>query len=163
MTIRKRPVWVWVTAIIAVVFGAMTIKSGGSVLFINGEARLAAGNYVDFVLWFNFIAGFFYIATGFGFWLKKSWAPMLAITIASLTILVFAAFGIHVFYANFNHDASYVLKYIHISIFITIAGILIGVSRHRASGIREYVRFEQKKFLGLILYRKCHKTRKFKP
>ena len=49
MTIRKRPIWVWVTVIIAVVFGVMTIKSGGSVLFINGEARLAAGNYVDFV------------------------------------------------------------------------------------------------------------------
>ena len=100
MTIRKRPVWVWVTAIIAVVFGVMTIKSGGSVLFINGEARLAAGNYVDFVLWFNFFAGFFYIATGLGLWLKKPWAPKLAITIASLTILVFSAFGIHIFNAG---------------------------------------------------------------
>lgn len=100
MTIRKRPVWVWISAIIAVVFGVMTIKSGGSVLFINGEARLAAGNYVDFVLWFNFFAGFFYIAAGLGLWLKKSWAPLLAITIASLTILVFAAFGIHIFYAG---------------------------------------------------------------
>ncbi len=100
MTIRKRPAWVWVSAIIAVVFGAMTIKSGGSVLFINGEARLAAGNYVDFVLWFNFFAGFLYIATGLGLWLNKSWAPMLAITIASLTLMVFAAFGIHVFNAG---------------------------------------------------------------
>ncbi len=100
MTIRKRPVWVWVSVIIAVVFGVMTIKSGGSVLFINGEARLAAGNYVDFVLWFNFFAGFFYIATGLGLWLKKSWAPTLAIAIATLTILVFAAFGIHVFNAG---------------------------------------------------------------
>ena len=100
MTIRKRPVWVWVTVIIAVVFGAMTIKSGGSVLFINGEARLAAGNYVGFVLWFNFFAGFFYIAAGLGLWLKKSWAPMLAIAIASLTLVVFAAFGIHVFNAG---------------------------------------------------------------
>lgn len=96
MTIRKRPVWVWVTAIIAVIFGVMTIKSGGSVLFIDGEARLAAGNYVNFVLWFNFIAGFFYIAAGLGLWMKKSWAPMLAITIATLTLMVFAAFGIHI-------------------------------------------------------------------
>ncbi len=96
MTIRKRPVWVWVSAIIAVVFGVMTIKSGGSVLFIDGEARQAAGNYVDFVLWFNFLAGFFYIATGLGIWLEKTWAPMAAITIATLTLLVFAAFGIHI-------------------------------------------------------------------
>jgi hypothetical protein len=96
MTIRKRPAWVWISAIIAVIFGVMTIKSGGSVLFINGEARLAAGNYVDFVLWFNFLAGFFYVLTGIGIWLEKAWAPKAAITIAALTLLVFAAFGIHV-------------------------------------------------------------------
>ena len=97
MTIRKRPVWVWVSAIIAVVFGAMTIKSGGSVLFIDGEARAAAGNYVDFVLWFNFLAGFFYVATGIGIWLEKAWAAKVAITIAALMLLVFAAFGVHIF------------------------------------------------------------------
>ena len=96
MMIKKRPGWVWVSAIIAVVFGAMTIKSGGSVLFIDGEARLVAGNYVDFVLWFNFSAGFFYIATGIGIWLEKAWAPMAAATIAALTLLVFAAFGVHI-------------------------------------------------------------------
>ncbi len=96
MTNRKRPVWVWVSAIIAVVFGVMTIKSGGSVLFINGEERLAAGNYVDFVLWFNFLAGFFYIATGIGIWQKKAWARAAAITLAASTLLVFGAFGIHI-------------------------------------------------------------------
>ena len=96
MIIRKRPVWVWITAIIAVIFGLMTIKSGGSVLFINGEARLAAGNYVDFVLWFNFLAGFFYITTGIGIWLEKAWASTAAVTIAALTFLVFAAFGVHI-------------------------------------------------------------------
>ena len=96
MTIRKRPAWVWITAIVAVIFGMMTIKSGGSVLFIDGEARLAAGNYVDFVLWFNFLAGFFYVVTGIGIWLDKAWAPKAAITIAALTLLVFAAFGVHI-------------------------------------------------------------------
>ncbi len=48
MITTKRPIWVWITTIIAVVFGVMTIKSGGSVLFIDGEARHAAGNYVNF-------------------------------------------------------------------------------------------------------------------
>ena len=96
MTIRKRPVWVWIITIIAVVFGVMTIKSGGSVLFINGEARQAAGNYVDFVLWFNFLAGFFYIAAGIGIWLEKAWSPVAAVTLATLTLLVFGAFGGHI-------------------------------------------------------------------
>ena len=96
MMIRARPTWVWITAVIAVIFGIMTIKSGGSVLFINGEARQAAGNYVDFVLWFNFLAGFFYVATGIGIWLEKAWAAKAAITLAVLTLLVFAAFGVHI-------------------------------------------------------------------
>ena len=96
MIIRVRPTWVWATAVIAVIFGIMTIKSGGSVLFINGEARQAAGNYVDFVLWFNFLAGFFYVAAGIGIWLEKAWAAKVAITIAALTLLVFAAFGVHI-------------------------------------------------------------------
>ncbi len=96
MTIRERPTWVWITTIVAVIFGVMTIKSGGSVLFINGEARQAAGNYVDFVLWFNFLAGFFYVATGIGIWLEKAWAAKAAITLAVLTLLVFAAFGVHI-------------------------------------------------------------------
>lgn len=97
MTSNKRPIWVWVTAIVAVIFGVMTLKSGGSVIFFDGEARQAAGNYINFVVWFNFIAGFFYIATGTGIWLQKSWALTTAIIIASLTLLVFAAFGIHIY------------------------------------------------------------------
>ena len=100
MMIRARPTWVWMTAVIAVIFGIMTIKSGGSVLFINGEARQAAGNYVDFVLWFNFSAGFFHVATGIGIWLEKAWAAKAAMTIAVLTLLVFAAFGVHILYGG---------------------------------------------------------------
>jgi hypothetical protein len=100
MITTKRPSWIWVASIIAVVFGILTIKSGGSVLFIDGEARRAAGNYVDFVLWFNFSAGFFYVATGIGIWWKKTWAPAAAIAIAALTLLVFGAFGIHIIYGG---------------------------------------------------------------
>ncbi len=96
MIINKCHARVWILAIMVVVFGGMTIKSAGSVLFFNGEAKVAAGNYVDFVLWFNFLAGFIYIATGIGLWLEKSWALVAAISIAVVTLLVFAAFGIHI-------------------------------------------------------------------
>lgn len=96
----KRPLWVWVTSIIAVAFGVMTIKSGGSVLFIDGEARRAAGNVVDFVLWFNFTAGFFYITAGIGIWLEKSWTPILAIAISVLTLVVFGLLGLHILNAG---------------------------------------------------------------
>ena len=96
MKTQKRPLWIWPIIIIAFAFGALTIKSGGAVIFFDGPARLAAGNYLNFVVWFNFIAGFFYILAGLGFLLNKNWTAKLSITIAAATVLVFAAFGIHI-------------------------------------------------------------------
>lgn len=96
MNTQKRPLWMWPIIIIAFAFGALTIKSGGAVIFFDGPARLAAGNYVNFVVWFNFIAGFFYILAGLGFLLNKNWTAKLSTTIAAATVLVFAAFGIHI-------------------------------------------------------------------
>ena len=92
----KRPAWVWVTSIVAVVFGLMTIKSGGSVLFIDGEARRAAGHYVEAIVWFNFLAGFLYIATGIGIWQRRSWAPRAALLLAFATLAAFAGLGLYI-------------------------------------------------------------------
>jgi hypothetical protein len=85
-----------VAAALAVLFGALTIFEGGSVLFGAGEAREAAGSYVPFVVWFNFLAGFAYVAAGAGIWGSRSWAPRLSLGIAVATLLVFGAFGAHV-------------------------------------------------------------------
>lgn len=79
---------------VAVLFGAATVASGGNVLFGSGAA--AAGNYVPFVVWFNFLAGFFYVAAGIGLWQRRRWAAWLAVALAVLTALAFAAFGWHV-------------------------------------------------------------------
>ena len=95
-TSRKRPTWAAAAVLVAIVFGALTIVSGARVLFGPEEARVAAGNYVPFVLWFNFLAGFAYVAAGAGLWLWRRWAAWLALGIAAATALVFAAFGVHV-------------------------------------------------------------------
>lgn len=124
MTIKHRSLWVWLVATIAIVFGIMTIKSGGSVLFINGEAELAAGKYVDFVLWFNFMAGFLYIATGIGIWLEKSWSLAAAISIAVLTLLVFGAFGIHVIYGSEYEQRTIVAMSVRTIVWAVIAVII---------------------------------------
>ncbi len=87
---------VLVFAIIAIVFGAMTLFSGGSVLLVDGQARIDAGNYVPFVLWFNFLAGFAYILAGIGLVLWQHWAAKLSMWIAIATLLAFAAFGFHI-------------------------------------------------------------------
>ena len=59
MTTRSSASWsLWSVAAVAVVFGALTILSGGTVLFGGDAAREAAGKVVPFVLWFNFLSGF---------------------------------------------------------------------------------------------------------
>jgi hypothetical protein len=80
--------------VVAVVFGALTIWSGGNVLFGNGAA--AAGKYVPFVVWFNFLAGFAYVAAGAGLWLNRVWAARLAAALAIATLSVFAALAAHI-------------------------------------------------------------------
>ena len=57
----KRPKEIWIVAIVALVFGALSVKAGGLVLFYEGEFHQLQGSFVPFVVWFNFIAGFAYI------------------------------------------------------------------------------------------------------
>ncbi|MFV0543283.1 MAG: hypothetical protein ACK5L8_06270 [Marinicella pacifica] len=92
----KNTFWLRMVAIVAIVFGLMTIREGGLVLSGNQAAVSAAGDFVPFVLWFNFIAGFFYILAGIGLWLQRRWSVWLAIVLAAATAFVFAAFGLHV-------------------------------------------------------------------
>lgn len=47
-----RPAWAIAAGIVAVVFGVLTIMSGGRALFGGAAARAAMGNAVPFVLWF---------------------------------------------------------------------------------------------------------------
>jgi hypothetical protein len=91
-----RSIGIWIITVIAVVFGSLTIKSGGTVLFIDGTFREEAGNYVPFVLWFNFLAGFVYLIAGGGLWVQKHWAVWISIFIVFATLVVFAILGIHI-------------------------------------------------------------------
>jgi hypothetical protein len=94
-TLTTQPIWLKAAALFALVFGAMTLFSGGSVL-LSDAAREAAGQTVGFVVWFNFLAGFAYIIAGAGLWLGRRWAAQLALAIAATTLLVFALFGLYV-------------------------------------------------------------------
>lgn len=83
-------------AFLAVAFGALTIKEGGGVLFGPDAERAAAGDYVPFVLWSNFMLGFVYVAAGFGLWLRQSWSLWLSAAILIATLATFAAFSLHI-------------------------------------------------------------------
>jgi hypothetical protein len=81
---------------VAVLFGVVTVIVGGKTLFGGLDERAAAGHFVPFVLWFNFIAGFAYIIAGIGLLLWKRRAAQLSAVIALATVLVFMAFGAHI-------------------------------------------------------------------
>ena len=91
-----RSIGIWIITVIAVAFGLLTIKSGGSVLFVDGTFREEIGNYVPFVVWFNFLAGFVYLIAGGGLWMQKHWAVWISIFIVVATLVVFAILGIHI-------------------------------------------------------------------
>jgi hypothetical protein len=89
-----------IVGIVALVFGLLTIVSGGRALFGDEAAREAVGAAVPFVLWFNFAAGFAYVAAGLGLMWSSPWGAALSALIAAATCLVFTAFGLHVFFGG---------------------------------------------------------------
>jgi hypothetical protein len=91
-----RPRWLVAAALVAGAFGVATVVSGGRVLFGPDPARVAAGRVVPFVLWFNFLAGFLYLAAALGLARARRWGARLALALAAATALVFLAFGVHV-------------------------------------------------------------------
>jgi hypothetical protein len=91
-----RSIGIWIITVIGVVFGLLTIKSGGTVLLVDGTFREEVGNYVPFVVWFNFLAGFVYLIAGCGLWIQKHWAVWISILIVVATLVVFAILGIHI-------------------------------------------------------------------
>lgn len=77
---------------VAIAFGVLTIFSGGRTLL--GSADMGA--VVPFVLWFNTLAGLAYFVAGLGLWQGRRWAWPLSFAIFAATLLVFAAFGLHI-------------------------------------------------------------------
>jgi len=126
-----RPIGFWIVTIIAFMFGLLTIKSGGSVLFIDGADRQAAGNYVPFVLWFNFLAGFLYLAAGAGLWLRKHWVVKLSMFIAAATLIVFALFGLHILYDGLYEVRTVIAMSLRSVVWVSIA---IFAYQHKFTG-----------------------------
>lgn len=122
-----------IAAIVALLFGALTIFSGGRALFGGHEARAAVGNAVPFVLWFNFLAGFAYVVAGIGLILRQPWAVWLSIAILAGTALVLVAFGVHVL-----QGGTYEMRTVGAMILRTVVWALISAValRHLGKGRR---------------------------
>lgn len=79
---------------LAIGFGLLTLRAGADMLFGDGASH--AGPVVPFVLWFNFLAGFAYVASGVGLVLRTRWGERGAVVLAIATLAAFAVFGVHV-------------------------------------------------------------------
>lgn len=125
MTMAKseRRFTTWAISLIAVGFGLLTLKEGGAILFGGESARAAAGDYVPFVLWFNFAAGFAYIAAGIGLLMMQRWAMWLAVAIAAATVATFAAFGVHIAAGGAFEYRTVVAMSLRTLVWVTIAFI----------------------------------------
>ncbi len=134
---QARGLSIRVISLIAIAFGLLTIKEGGTILFGDATARAAAGHYVPFVLWFNFLAGFAYVVAGVGLWLRQRWAVWLAAAIALATAVTFVAFGMHVASGGAYEQRTMIAMSARTLVWIAIAAIawrgLMRTHRHLAS------------------------------
>ena len=93
---KSKSTLIRIFAIFMLVIGILTLKAGGSVILI-GTSRIAAGNYVPYVLWFNFIIGFFHIIVAVGLWFEISSSYRLPLLILLAYIVVDIFFAYHIF------------------------------------------------------------------
>jgi hypothetical protein len=139
-TTSRRPRWAVSAALVAIIFGIVTIIVGGKTLFGEAEERTAAGNIVPFVLWFNFAAGFAYVIAGFGLFSWKRWAAQLSAAIAVATMAVFIAFGIHIFLGGMFEGRTVGAMTIRSAVWIAIAASAcrtLGCFRRGTSGFAQ--------------------------
>lgn len=128
---RQRGLLIWVISTFAVGFGLLTLKEGGSILFGDETVRAAAGNYVPFVLWFNFVAGFAYVVAGIGLWLQQRWAVWLAAAIVVTTALTFVAFGVYIYSGGAYELRTVIAMSLRTLVWVVIAAMATQSSRHR--------------------------------
>ena len=120
---QGRPWWARPLGLLALGFGLLTLGAGGSVLFGGDAARTAAGAYVPFVVWVNFLAGFAYVAAGFGLCRWRRWTSPLAAGSAAITLATFAAFGLHVALGGAHETRTVVAMAVRSVFWLAVAGL----------------------------------------
>jgi hypothetical protein len=109
-------------AVIAILFGIATIAAGGRTLF-DAETRRLAGNYVPYVLWFNFVVGFAYVVAGVGLWRQQSWSVWLSFAIFAATLVVGTSFGLRVWSGGSFEMRTVAAMIARVVIWLVIAGV----------------------------------------
>ncbi len=132
-TIKEHPIAYKLIALFALLFGLMTIRAGGLVLFTDGAAHQAAGDYVPFVLWFNFIAGFLYLVAAAGIWMQRRWAGWVALLIAVSTLIIFAALAVHILAGGAYETRTIVAMTLRSTVWVAITWATFPIGRPDAA------------------------------
>ena len=116
-----RPLPITIAAIVAAIFGILTVISGGRALF----GGVDMGAVVPFVLKFNFVAGLAYVLAGIGLWRMTRWASALSVMIAVATAVVFGAFLWHVWHGGAYETRTMGAMPLRVVVWIVIAAVAV--------------------------------------
>lgn len=96
---KKIKIFRYVIAISLIAFAAVTVFMSSSVIFDWFGIREKEGNYVPFVVWTNFIAGFLYLISAYGLLKARKWAfwiligTILFLVIALIVLALYINYG----------------------------------------------------------------------
>jgi len=109
--------------VLLVLFGIVTLFMSSSVIFDWFGIRAKQGHYVPFIVWSNWVCGFLYLLSAYGFVKSKLWTAKLLGTAAIILIAAFIGLIIHI-----NSGGDYETKTVFAMVFrtgITIAFTVI--------------------------------------
>lgn len=71
---KRNKMFRYLIAIVLIAFASATLFMSSSVIFDWFGIREKEGDYVPFIVWTNFIAGFLYLAAAYGLLKAEKWA-----------------------------------------------------------------------------------------
>lgn len=90
MTARRRSIIRYALAAILIAFGALTLFLSSAVILDLFGMRAKEGNYVNFVVWANFIASLAYLLAALGLLRRKTIGPGRLLLFATVMLIVTA-------------------------------------------------------------------------
>lgn len=70
---KKNKILLYAISLVLIAFAGSTLFMSSSVIFDWFGIREKEGDYVPFIVWTNFIAGFLYLIVAYGFLTTKRW------------------------------------------------------------------------------------------
>jgi hypothetical protein len=125
--------WARVLGAVAIIFGLLSIYSGGQVLFGAAAVRTEAGKIVPAIVWSNFLSGFVYVVSGVQLMRWRRSGALIAIGLAAALVLVAALFSFHVVAGGLFEIRTVMAMLLRLSFWCLVAAVAcraLGCLRH---------------------------------